>query len=304
MRGTKARGAVFATALLVVLMAAAPAYAASHKAAPGSTLATATPLSISTDVVSTAMQMHTFHSGKAVNYVKFSAKKGVTYVLKVLGTDQTKPRRWTRVTFFRFDKAAKKWDLARAETGMQGSPNTYVTVKAVANATYAIRIRPYNASGAGTSYGLRLIKSAYPPVKPDAYEPKNDNTLAGSTVLAAHQFDLAGWENSGIYLYNLCGSAFQLHSISPAADHDWYAITPPANEKCYLAVAMGDWTKNEVSVVFCDSQGNTLTTSTLDYEFGTIQLTGLTTGTTYYVDVSGNGKHTFWYRIALLCATP
>jgi hypothetical protein len=296
---------VLATALLVVLLAAAPAYAAGRKAAPGSTLATATPLSISTDVVSTATQMHTFHSAKAVMYVKFSAKKGVTYVLKVLGADKTRHGRWTKVTFFRNDRARKKWYQAEAEYSVDGAATTYVTVKALVSTTYAIRIRPYNAAGAGAAFGLRLISSAYPPVKPDAYEPK-DNTLAGGTVLAPHVFDLTGWQNSGIYLYNLCGSAFQLHSISPAADHDWYSVTVPANEYCYTAFFMGDWTNHEVRVNVCDAQGSPLTKtpSTLDYEIGTLSLPVVTTPTTYWLDVSGNGSDTFWYRIGLLYYTP
>jgi hypothetical protein len=297
---TRTWAIVLAAAVSTAVLAAAPAFAGSPKAAAGTSFASATPIGISTDVLSCTVQMHTFAAGTQASYVKFSAQKGTTYDLKVLGPDETSSGHWMKVAFFRYDKAKRKWSQAGGEVRMEGGSNTYTRVTASASTTYAVRVRPYRSAGAGMTYGLRLIKSTYPAVQADSYETK-DNALPGATVLPAQQFDPTSWQHNGVYDYTMF-AAFQLHSISPASDDDWYAVTLPANQWSYVAFSMGDCSDQTITVDVCDAQGTPLVaTQTMTYEYCTANL-DLPDGATYYVHVRGNGAKVVWYRIGLVYA--
>ena len=284
-------------ALMTLLLLAAPAFATGDQYEPDNTLGTAKPISVSVDVTGTALQMHTFDTNHDVDFVKMSATKGTTYIINVFGTDKTNTKRWMKVTIYRYSK--KKWYQVGTEDFSEGSTGASdFTFKAIATTTYAIRIRPYTAHGAGTTYGVRIIPSAYPAVKPDAYEP-GDNALAGSTVLAPQPFTPTSMTNSGIYAYSIYG-ACQLHSILPASDGDWYSITMPAGHAYYIEYSMGDWTSHTVKVDFYDSSGTGFgQTHVLTGEYVSLYWSQMPTTSTYYFHVYGNGKDKFWYRTGL-----
>ena len=280
---------------ILAFKGAAPATPA-DRYEPDNTLGTAKSIGVSADVASTGLQMHTFHTNKDVDYVKMSVTKGSTYVMKVLGSDKTNKNRWLDVAIYRYDKTTKKWYQVGKEVATNGYLGS-VTFKAVASTTYAVRIRPYTASGSGTVYGLR-VTSAYPAVKPDAYEP-TDNTLGGSTVLAPHPYDGTSMDDSGVYAYGIYGDC-QLHSISTTSDGDWYSITMSPGHVYSLEFCMGDRGSYTRKVDYCNSYGDPVfPTVTYAGEYSYETFSGITTATKYYFHVHGDGKNRFWYRIGL-----
>jgi hypothetical protein len=302
---TRVRAALLASAVLVVLLAlVVPAYAAKDAFEPDNSFSAAKKIGISTDVLSTTLQAHTFDSKTDVDYVKFAAKKGTTYVVKVIGTDYTNEKRWMQLTIFRYSSSTKKWSEVDEWTA-SGDATIDYQVKATATTQYALRLKPYSKSGSGTSYGLRVVTNKYPAVVADAWESA-DNGLAHATSLVAQPVwnDTSHMSND-LYNYNTLYSACQLHSISTTSDGDWYSMTTQPGHEYHIVFDMGDRTDQTVNVDFTDSSGNPLTgwrrfSDTI--EFGGFGWSAPTSATVYF-RVTGNGKARFWYRIGFF-STP
>ena len=304
--GTKARSALFASAVLVAVLAlAAPAYAAKDAYEPDNSLKKAHTIGLSTDVKSTTMQMHTFHSNTDVDYVKFSTKKGTTYDLKVIGTNIKSKKRWLKLTIYRYSASKNKWYQPYYEISTDGAANKHFPFKASATTKYAVRLRPYGKSGSGVSYGLRVITNKYPAIKTDNYESADNTRTSATPLLAQPSWNATSYANNGVYRYQTLYSACQLHSISTTSDIDWYSITMPAGHSYYIVLDMGDRTNQTVNLDFTDSSGNPLPTLhwTTTHEFGYAGWLSMPSTYTYFFRVTGNGKAKFWYRIGLF-STP
>ena len=299
----KVRAVLIASAVMVVLilLLAAPAYAAKDKHEPDNSLKTANKISLSTDVKSVSLQTHNFHSNADVDYVKFAASKDTTYCLKVLGTDKTNMRRWVNLTVYRY--SSKKWRQVSVET-TGGSVEENRSFKTTAAAEYAVRLRPWGDNGAGTTYGLRLITDTYPAVKPDAYEHTDNSRTPNATQLPSHpSWDATSYANSGLYRYGLYRNC-QLHSISTESDSDWYTFTLPAGHTYEMVLDMGDRARYTVNLDFFDASGNAVghnPFTCLYTEFAAFGWhTVMPKKYTYYCRVYGDGRHRFWYRIGLI----
>ena len=300
----KTRAALFSSIVLVsLLVLATPAYAAKDKYEPDNSLKKAKSVGVSADVASTALQKHNFHSKKDIDYVKLAAKKGRTYVADVLGTGGTNKNRWLKVTVYRYSKTKKKWYVDQAETKTNGDADKYFKFKAVATSTYALRIRPYNSKGSGTSYGVRVISGAHP-FKQDAYFAGTD--ASHPTTLTPKPFDPTRFTNDYLYRYSLYATS-QLHSITATPsyeDHDWFNATLSPSVKggrYYLEIFTGDWSPRTVweTIYFqgWDDFGGPFGSLNLHYIVFPI-IVGSTQ--TYHIAIqASSGTEQYWYRIGL-----
>jgi hypothetical protein len=273
MRSRTCSALVASTVLVVVMALSSQAFAAKDAYEPDNSLGTAKSIGLSVDVTSTVLQMHNFHSNSDVDYVKFSAKKGTSYAIKVLGTDKTSKKRWLKLQIYRYNSTKKKWTKPYDEVTVSGSVNTHYTFTA-SGTKYAFRLRPYGKSGSGTNYGLRIVTTKYPAVAADLSEPA-DNVRTSATVLVAQPswVDTATFNNNAVYRYNTVYSACALHSISTTSDAAGNAIA--GWKPVYSESGEFIW-------------------------WGWHTWTGSTQ--TIYMRAYGNGKAKFWYRIGLITA--
>jgi hypothetical protein len=273
-------------------VAATPAYAAT-----GTSLKTAKTISVSVDVASTALHMHTFSSSTQAYYFKMAVKKGVTYWADVFGTNSASKNHWLKVTLYRYNKTTKHWSQVGKETTTRGGGTSgWFSVKATATTYYALRIRPYNSHGKGASWGVRVIGGP-DPIGPDTYP--GDGTLSGAVALTPRSYSPTSWQNNFVYRYGIYGTC-QLHSIATTTDADWFSAQLSSSVNTYtVEIFVGDWASEDVN---CD----------LYYPNGTVAFApGVVDGDwisftfwdwpsgTYYFKVYGNGANRFWYRIGL-----
>ena len=300
----RVRAALFASAILVVMLAAVPAYAANKDAfEPDNKPGTAKTIALTTDVIDTTLQMHTFHSNSDVDYVKFQGKKNAHYAIKVLGTDTTNKKRWLAVSVWQHNTKRKVWYLVYPEVPTTGAYNWHLPFKASATTDYLVEIRPYGKHGSGTDYGLRVISGTYPAVTADSYEP-TDSVMASATALSVlSSWDATSFDNEdGIYKYGLFG-ACQLHSIWGASDGDWYSVTMPPGHEYYIMFAVGDRTNRTMNIDFYRPGGTPLFQNSGLINSHAISFTPAVNYTQmYYFHVTGNGKEKFWYRVGLFSA--
>jgi hypothetical protein len=300
--GTKQRAGLIVSGVVVaMLLVAVPAYAAGDAYEPDNSLKTAKVIKITPDVADTGVQNHNFHSKADADYVKLGVKKGASYVVKVIGTNDKSQSHWMKVTIYRYSKTAGKWYVAKPEAVTTGGLH-HLTFKAVATTTYAVRVRAYNGGGIGAKYGIRVISGAYPFAK-DAYYAGTD--ASHPTTLTAKPFNYTAFLHNFLYTYGLFG-ADQLHSIDTSAtswaSNNWYKVhlTPSQATTYYVEVFTGDWAPHTMRLTLYNSgitQLGNVVTQTGNYV--RYYIAPITYEGDFYIKLSNDTPARYWYRVGL-----
>lgn len=297
--------AVCALACAALIATATPAFAAADIYEPDNTAATAKTISQKRDVVDTGAQWHTFSDASDVDWVKFKPTFDTDYNIKVYQQSLTDPAARVKVTVYRLSKG--KWRTVMTERiagidqdDLANSFDLYIGFKT----TYAIRLRPASASGAGKNYGVRVQKQYSKPSSNDAYE-NTDDTRAGARAIAVRGgFDMARSQTDELYMFDKVFNGTELHSIynpSGTTDEDWFLINAGDGQPHTILLYSGLAASRQMDMEVLDSTGRVFGRNDLGescFFWWTI--------TAYepiylriYAKDSGKGYSPYWYRIGV-----
>jgi hypothetical protein len=296
---------VCAIVFAALVATAAPAFAAADTYEPDNTAASAKTIPQKRDVVDTGAQWHTFTDASDVDWVKFKPTYDTDYNIKVYQRSLTDPAARVKVTIYRLSKG--KWRTVVTERvagvdkdDLASSIDLYIGFKT----TYAIRLRPASASGAGKDYGIRVQKQYSKPSASDGFEDLDDTRAGARAIAVRGGFDMARSQTDEIYMFDKVFTGTELHSIynpSGSVDEDWYYINAGDGQQHTILLYSGLAASRQMDMQLLHADGTVWGENNLGescffwWTFTTYEPIYLR----IYAKDSGKGYSPYWYRIGV-----
>ncbi|MBI4318450.1 MAG: pre-peptidase C-terminal domain-containing protein [Chloroflexi bacterium] len=189
------------------------------------------PAQASTVTVNGAAQTHNFHVAGDVDWVKFAATAGISYVVETsnLGTASD-----TIIYLYGTDGTT----VITSDDDSGPGSGSRIEWTASSNGTYYILVRHYSNSryGSNTNYDLRVTSAGTPS---DSYEP--DNAVSQARPIAVD-------------------GAAQTHNFHVAGDNDWVSFTASAGTS-YVIETLNLGNRSDTYIYLYSTNGTTLLAS-------------------------------------------